>query len=118
MGTNTNNDTNNDTDNNSNKTQRPPPLLWRVQFPPDPTVAMEALTVFRGRLLIVSSDDDDDDDLVINNYNSYKSDDARDVHDDDEHDDNNDDEDDLPLSISTSLMKVSQSQTSPLQQQQ
>merc|ERR1711957_938641 len=38
--TNTNNDNNNDTDNNSNKTQRPPPapppLLWRVQFPPEP----------------------------------------------------------------------------------
>lgn len=46
-----------------------PPLLWKVQFPPDPSVALEAFTVLDG-CLDVHPDEFDDDDLSESNSNS------------------------------------------------
>jgi len=47
------------TNNNNNNTliEDPPPLLWKVQFPPDPTIALEAITVLDGILDIPPPDD-------------------------------------------------------------
>ncbi len=43
------------------------PLLWKVEFPPDPSIAIEAFTVLDGVLDVHPSDDDDNNNDGVDN---------------------------------------------------
>ena len=48
----------------------PPPLLWKVWMPPDPTICVETLTVLDG-MLDVESDSPDPSAVYVNGYQSW-----------------------------------------------
>mmetsp|Transcript_6028 Transcript_6028/g.8869 ORF Transcript_6028/g.8869 Transcript_6028/m.8869 type:complete len:1137 (+) Transcript_6028:217-3627(+) len=70
-----------DTTGTDGKDTSPPPLLWKVQLPPDPSISLEAMTVLDGALDVHPPEkcrSDDDDRASKSNVNNSNGNERRD----------------------------------------